>query len=65
MAYHFVQLTLSTGKPVYINGDLVAAVYQPNNQDTLVQLAGDDDNYLHVKESVEKVTDILFEMMND
>lgn len=65
MAYHFVQLTLSTGKPVYINGDLVAAVYQPNNQDTLVQLAGDDDNYLHVKETVEKVTDILFEMMND
>lgn len=65
MAYHFVQLTLSSGKPVYINGDQVAAVYQPNNQDTLVQLAGDDDNYLHVKESVEKVTDILFEMMND
>lgn len=65
MAYHFVQLTLSSGKPVYINGDQVAAVYQPNNQDTLVQLAGDDDNYFHVKESVEKVTDILFEMMND
>lgn len=65
MAYHFVQLTLSTGKPVYINGDQVAAVYQPNNQDTLVQLAGDDDNYLHVKETVDQVTDALFEMMND
>ena len=65
MAYHFVMLTLNTGKPVYINGDQVAAVYQSNNQDTIIQFGGHEDNYLWVKESVEKVTDELFGMMDD
>ena len=63
MAFHFAKLTLSNGKPVYVNGDLVAAVFQPNNHDTLVQFAGDDNNYVHVKESVEKVSDILYDAM--
>lgn len=65
MAYHFVQLTLSTGKPVYVNGDNVAAVYQPDDHSTLIQFTGSDDNMLRVKESVEKVTDELYGMMED
>lgn len=65
MAYHFAKLTLSNGKPVYVNGDLVAAVYQLNNQDTLVQFAGYDDNYVRVKESVETVSDILYDAMRE
>lgn len=65
MAFHFAKLTLSNGKPVYVNGDLVAAVFQPNDYDTLVQFAGDDNNYVHVKESVEKVSDVLYDAMQE
>ena len=65
MAFHFAKLTLSNGKPVYVNGDLVAAVFQPNDYDTLVQFAGDDNNYVYVKESVEKVSDILYDAMQE
>lgn len=62
---HFAKLTLTTGKPVYVNGDLVAAVFQVNNQDTLVQFAGDDDIYVHVNESVEKTMDIIYDAMQE
>ena len=62
---HFAKLTLTSGKPVYVNGDLVAAVFQVNNQDTLVQFAGDDDNYVHVKESVETTMDIICDAMQE
>ena len=65
MAFHFAKLTLSNGKPVYVNGDLVAAVFQPNGYDTLVQFAGDDNNYVHVKETVEQVTDIIYDAMQE
>lgn len=69
MAYHFVKLTQLGGKSVYINGDNIAAVHedmsQPNNPDTLVIMTGSDASYYRVRESVEKVTDILFDMMND
>ena len=65
MAFHFAKLTLSNGKPVYVNGDLVAAVFQPNNYDTLVQFAGDDDIYVHVKESVETTMDIICDAMQE
>lgn len=68
MEYHFVKLTHLSGKPIYINGDNIAAVHedlsQPKNPDTLVIMAGSDASYYRVKESAEKVTDILFEMMN-
>lgn len=62
---HFAKLTLTTGKPVYINCDMVAMVFEPNNQDTLVQFAGDDDLYVHVKESVEKTMDIIYDAMQE
>lgn len=65
MAFHFVRLTLGNGNAVYVNGDLVAAVFQANDHATLVQFAGDDDNYVHVKESVETVSDILFDAMQE
>ena len=62
---HFAKLTMTTGKTVYVNGDLVAAVFQTNNQDTLVQFAGDDDLYVYVKESVEKTMDIIYDAMQE
>lgn len=62
---HFAKLTMITGKPVYVNGDLVAAVFQSNNQDTLVQFDGDDDVYVCVKESVEKTMDIIYDAMQE
>ena len=62
---HFAKLTMTTGKPVYVNGDLVAAVFQTNNQDTLVQFAGDEDLYVYVKESVEKTMDIICDAMQE
>jgi len=65
MAYHFAKLTLSNGKPVFINSDQIAAVYQLGREDTLVQMAGANDNYFHVKESVEKTVDIIYQAMQD
>ena len=62
MAFHFAKLTLSNGKPVYVNGDLVAAIYQRNN-DTLVQFVGQDYNYIYVKETVEMVDKLIYEAM--
>lgn len=67
MAFHFAKLTLSHGKPVYVNCDLVAAVYDFDlkNDCALVQFAGDDDNYVRVKESVEKTMDIIYDAMRE
>ncbi len=61
----FAKLTLTSGKPIYINCDMVSAVFATNNQDTLVQFSGDDDLYTHVKESVEKTMDIIYDAMQE
>lgn len=67
MAFHFAKLTLSNGKPVYVNCDLVAAVYdfELNSDCALVEFAGDDDNYVRVKESVETTMDIICDAMQE
>lgn len=62
---HFAKLTLTTGKPVYINCDMVSAVFEPSNQNTLVQFSGDDDLCIHVKESVEKTMGIIYDAMQE
>lgn len=62
---HFAKLTRQNGQPVYINCDMVAAVYafQSTSEDALVQFVGDDDNYIRVRESVEKTMDIIYDAM--
>ena len=62
---HFAKLTMSTGKPVYINCEMVSAVFEMNNQNTLVQFSGDDDLCIQVKESVEKTMDIIYDAMQE
>ena len=64
---HFAKLTSTTGTPMYINCDMVAAVYQfqPECDDALVQFVGDDDSYIRAKESVEKTMDIIYDAMQE
>lgn len=62
---HFAKLTMSSGKPVYINCETVSAVFERSNQNTLVQFSGDDDVYVEVKESVEKTMDIIYDAMQE
>lgn len=62
---HFAKLTMSTDKPVYINCEMVSAVFEMSNQNTLVQFSGDDDLCIQVKESVEKTMDIIYDAMQE
>lgn len=61
---HFAKLTMSTGKPVYINCETVSAVFESSNR-TLIQFSGDDDLCIPVKESVEKTMDIIYDAMQE
>jgi len=66
MAVHFVKLTRTNGKPVYVNADLVTTVCDllPPNDDTPTVVSVSGDNYcLMVKESPETVVDLLIRAM--
>ena len=57
----FVKLTRKIDKKeMYINPEHVAAVYPYYNKDTtVIQLAGSDDNWLEVSESIRYVVNML------